>query len=339
MRIRVNNLIIIVVFALMIECTSKGKKFNGYYYNQQNREIYFFANDKVEIYSFPDSTISKIKYDIEKNNIRIGNEIYKYHSANDTLILNNFSEEGINLKLLNFNFKPFDLKKIISKSFKMTVERTDREFNQPYKEEQFFKIDKRLGFNFFYNDERSTDTLYGGYSTYKGKYLNKFPFFRSRYGTAFIVCNYKDNKVEILTLLNGALFTQTEFTSKESDSLLYGKWRQVEGIYNIDIFKEYAYFHPVDSTYEDYRKRVEKIKKGYDLSNIEFTKDDILQRYFHNDTTISHEMEFGITNQYIFIENFNKEYDFEVLKIEKLTKDSLLLRINESKIHYKYVRF
>ncbi len=220
----------------------------------------------------------------------------------------------------------------------MTVERTDREFNQPYKEEQFFKVDKRLGFNFFYNNKRTRDTLYGGYAAYKGKYLNKFPFLRGPYGPTFIVCNYMDDKVEILTLLKGTTFTQTEFVPKEPDSLLYGKWRQVEDIYNIDIFKEYAYFHPVDSTYENYRKRVEKIKKEYDLSNIEFTKDDILQRHFQNDTTISHEMEFGIMNQYIFIENFNRGYDFEVLKIEKLTKDTLALHIFETQIHYKYIR-
>ncbi len=323
---------------MIVGCNSNEHEFRGYYSNQEKFQIYFFDKTEVDIFNFSDSTISKVKYDIERDIIKIKNEIYKYNKINDTLFLNNFSEDGKNLKLLKFDFKPFNLKEIVSKSFRSTYERIDRESNRPYKEEQFLKLDKRKGIKFFYNNKNNSDTIYGGYIVYKGKVFNRFPFFRGHLGNSFILCGY-NNEISLLSFSSKSIFTLTEFKPRNSlNILLSGKWKQIEDNYNIDIFKQYAYSYPTPSNYLDYKNKVEQIKKEYDFSDIEFLKNGILQRYFQNDTTLSHQIEFGITNKYIFVEKFYNEKDFGVLEVEKLTKDTLVLSIFDSQIHYKYIR-
>jgi len=323
---------------MIVGCNSNKHEFKGYYYSQENFQIYFFDKTEVDIFDFSDSTISKVKYDIERDIIKIKNEIYNYNKINDTLILNNFSEDGINLKLLKFDFEPFSLKEIVSKNFRATFEVIDRESDRPFKEEQFLKLDKRKGINFFYNNKNNNDTIYGGYIVYKGKLFNKFPFFRGHLGNRFILCGY-NNEIRLLSFSSQSLLTFTEFNPRNSfNIMLSGKWKQIEDNYNIDIFKQYAYSYPTPSNYMDYKKKVEQIKKEYDLSNIEFLKDGVLHRYFQNDTTLSHQIEFGITNKYIFVENFYDEKDFGVLEVKKLTKDTLALSIIDSQIHYKYIR-
>jgi hypothetical protein len=322
---------------MIVSCNADRQNLNGeYYFNPKKREAYYFDKTTATIYNFPDSSITKVIYDIEQKNIRIGDEVYNYRQRKDTLFLTDFSNESDNLKLVKFDFKPFDLKKIASKSFGMIVRRKDREFQQFYEEEQFLQGDSKIGFQSFYHRKHTNDTIYGGYIVYKGKLLNKFPVIREHLGTSFILCNYEDKKIEMLSFFKGASFSLSEITPKKANALLYGTWKQVNQGANDKLFREYAFYSENDSTF-NFKSNFNKVKRAFDLSSITFKRNGTLQRYFQ-DTVLNYNIKFGITNKYIFVEKFNKEFDFETLKIDKLTKDTLVLQFYNFNIQYKYVR-
>ncbi len=330
-----------IVFVLVFGCSSNVDNFDGYYYNPEKFEIYFFNDFKVEIFKFSDSTKNKVNFDVEKDMIKIDDEIYNYVAKRDTIVLNNISEDAINLKLVKLDFKPSNLKKIVSKSFKMHFRRKDREFDKYVNDVHFLKMDKSMGFQFFYHRGNNIDTVYNGYIDFKGMIFDKFPFYKGNLGSAIIMYNSDNDRIKFLSDngRNISEFVLTKFTqSSKPNRLLFGTWKQIEDKYNIDIFKQYANSYPTDSSYEDYKERLGTIKNEYDLSSIKFTEDGVLQRFYKSNTTINHQIKFGITDKYIFVEKFYDNTDFGVFKLEKLTKDTLVFGINNTQLKYLYIR-
>ena len=210
-NVRTQIWLLIMVIVLAVNCHKTPQKFTDYFYDKEEQQVYFFDNSKVTIFNFNDSIRSKVIFVIEGNNIRIGDEVYNFYKANDTLNLFNSSSEGVNLNLVRFNFKLFDLKKIHLKSFEIEVEREDRETKQFYNEEQFLIGDRKGGFYTFYSNKNTVDTLYRSYISFKGLFFDKFPFYEGASGTKLIICNYKRNRIQFLSLLNGEIVALRPF--------------------------------------------------------------------------------------------------------------------------------
>jgi hypothetical protein len=75
---------------LIIGCSEKRNKLNGYYYSQNTPLILNFDKSKVEFFNYNDFTSSIYKYHIDKKEILLKNKRYNYLSNQDTILIYNF---------------------------------------------------------------------------------------------------------------------------------------------------------------------------------------------------------------------------------------------------------
>jgi hypothetical protein len=223
----------------------------------------------------------------------------------------------------------------------MDIETWNRTLKKKFIEEQFVKINNDAYAYYHEKSAKYSDTLLGDWYKYKGKVFDRFPVFKGLLST-FVIYDFDYNEIQLL-IYNGdntSRFVLTEFKPNiKTNSLLFGSWKKV----NIGIKNNLHAFSDLvnsDTTNLSLKNKIQKIKKEYNMDIINITNKGLLQRYFRNDsnTVKNHKIDFGLTNKYLFVKNFHKDSSLEIFEIKKLTKDSLVLKIYDSKILYKFTR-
>jgi len=343
-NIQLNSLRFVIIFISIVSCNTNKNEFEGYYYNIDKPEIYFFDKTNVELYDFSDSLLKKLNYYFDEEYISIRDKIYKSQKSNDTLLLNDVSEEKIDLRLVKFNFKPFRKSKIYNKNYKHNFEPKNSSINSSYSQEQFLRFDKN-GFHFYTHFKNKKDTIYSNYYNYKGKYFDKFLFYRGFEGN-LLIHGLNNNQIKALGIVRGFKASDNpiiEFKpNKIVNNLLFAKWKQTNAKdkENEYFLKNQAYIN----TYNEkdsvkYLLELDKVRKVFDLTNIEFNgKGNLRRSFFGKREALNHKYKFGLTSKFIVIKDFYNNSDFEILEIKKLTKNYLSFKLYNHPILYEFVR-
>lgn len=199
-------LLLMFFIYFVLGCNLKNSYLDGYYYDDKIFNIYHFKKSTLIKYNLFDSTYIKQNYKMSKKILKIDNKQFSYKTNNDTLIISDYKTDIEKSKLIKFNLIEFGEEKIKNKVWKTFVDRTIREKNKKYKQEQFVQINFNNGIEFFYKDDKigrkfykqnSIDTIYYGTYRYRGKYFDKFHLFNKAL-TTFILNNTKDDTISFI---------------------------------------------------------------------------------------------------------------------------------------------
>lgn len=178
---------------IIISC-SNGGHINGFYYDSESSNIYYFEDEKFILYDLIDSTKTTKKYKINDDRLKIDNDNFQILTVDDTLVIYDKNRDR-KLHLLKFDFDNFENDLIDSTYWSTVLQKYNPVDKNKYTEDFFLTINLNNGMDSYYSNNH--DTIYWQHFDYKNIYFNKFPLFKESYMTA-VVLRHDSNDLHIL---------------------------------------------------------------------------------------------------------------------------------------------
>ncbi len=328
---------VFILLASFLICCSKKEQndIEGYYYNQDNANIFKISKNSIVEYDLFDSVPYSKDFTFKNGVLRNTYDKYRYSKkGNDSLILHNFSDNGEDIMLVKFDKMPLNELSLDDTNW-FSKELNGTEITQYMK----FVDRKTMRLIFDYQDDFEKDL--NPIVTYKGSYFDEFDVFN--FNNIIIPINIKESRISFLIIdyfNNNKMFISSfkKVKSSKLASNLVGEWKTDQREYERSNYKTYLEKKiEVDREDSNYFKQLDSIRDLLDYKSIEFTKGFKFKRFLdRNKNTVVLDLETSPLTEYVFTKNPSIEGQY--FQILYHSKDSLKIKISEPELIVNYYR-
>jgi len=321
-------LIFLLLLMFLVSCTKNENSISGYYFDIKDRKIYEFKSSELLIYDISDSTKTTCKLNIEKNRLNIKNKqgnfrLYFTIEQDSLWLIDNeqlFLKKN-EIKLIKYKFSNSLKAKLLFKNYWY-----GKSFD---KESEFWYKFKQEGLSYnsdLYRKDKNKEVYYNSsFDFQEYLYFNKFLIYRIQ-SHAFFLIDITSDSLKLREVYN---FNKVNFSNYISkiDSRIYGTWVNVNSnkrpltLYDRAKENKFYFGDTIMFTNNKFIRKINSFENYYYQDSLMLGDKKRINDLNKHSKELPIFFELGLDTKFLL---FKKPIN-KVLKIKKLSKDSLVL--------------